>query len=432
MSEILDWNGLPAISINKEKLIVFTNINEKFSSFVIPYRDKDNETYYNLANEQGAFRCLYSKKKTSDELTVVLSLTERCNSHCRYCFLDAQTNGKIMTKDIIEATVNYAFENSKNRSINFAAFGGEPGTQPELIEYLIDCVKKKKVGENKDKNIRYSITTNGVLSEKMLKILIQNRFIVSLSMDGIREVQNYQRPLADGKESFDLVCQNIKKLLEAGLSLKIRATVTQFSVEKMAEAVKMLGEIGVKKIHFGAVTPGGRGDTNDKALQAPTAKEFAENLIRAIEQGNESNVDVVCFPYLDLDNTPVTFCDGTAKNRIVVTPEGIISSCVEVQSKSHFLYDALNLGYYDEKEQKLIITREERGVKCGGCNHFSTAINKENCKTCPFLFFCGGGCATRNYRGSGDSSSVDAYRCEIVRRVMPYVLERLAYATYDL
>ena len=56
MSEILNWSGLPAISINKEKLIVFTNINEKFSSFVIPYRDKDNEKYYNLANEQGAFR----------------------------------------------------------------------------------------------------------------------------------------------------------------------------------------------------------------------------------------------------------------------------------------------------------------------------------------------------------------------------------------
>ena len=32
----------------------------------------------------------------------------------------------------------------------------------------------------------------------MLELLITNKFIVSLSMDGIKEVQNYHTPLANG------------------------------------------------------------------------------------------------------------------------------------------------------------------------------------------------------------------------------------------
>lgn len=32
----------------------------------------------------------------------------------------------------------------------------------------------------------------------MLELLITDKFIVSLSMDGIKEVQNYHRPLVNG------------------------------------------------------------------------------------------------------------------------------------------------------------------------------------------------------------------------------------------
>lgn len=433
MNEIINWNGLPALALKKQnKLIVFTNINQKFSSFIIPYDEKDNDEVYNLAEKKGVFNCLYQKNDLRDEFTVVLSLTEKCNSRCRYCFLDANVNGKTMSKELIEATVNYAFANSGNRSINFAAFGGEPGTVPELIEYLISCVQdKKKILQYIDKKVRYSITTNGVLSERMIKLLIENDFIISLSMDGVKEVQNYQRPLANGEGSFDIVCKNMRELICAGLSVKVRATVTKFSVNKMVDTVKTLGDLGIKRIHFGAVTPGGRGCTTDPALQPPTSVEFSRNLINAIEQGKKSGVDILCFPYLDLNHTPITFCDGTVKNRIVVTPSGIVSSCVEVQSTEHPLYNALNLGYFDSKTKRLVITKEKRGVQCGGCDHFSEGVQKNSCISCPFLFFCGGGCATRNYRGSGDSSVVDIYRCEIIKNVMPYILDNLAHSTYN-
>lgn len=433
MSQVINWYGLPAVIIKeKNKLVVFTNVERKLSSFTIPYDERDDKKYYNLAIKKGVFKCLYHKNDVRDEFTVVLSLTEKCNCRCRYCFLDAEAEGKVMSKDLIKVTVDYAFDNSDGRSINFAAFGGEPSTQPELLEYLVQYVsEKKELSKYRTKNVRFSITTNGVLSERMLELLITNKFIVSLSMDGIKEVQNYHRPLANGNETYDIVCKTIERLVEAGLSVKIRATVTQFSVDKMAETVEVLGKMGIKKIHFGAVTPGGRGCTENKLLQPPTAECFTENLIKAIKQGKESGVDVLCFPYLNLDETPKTFCDGTVKNRIVVTPQGIVSSCVEVQSVDHPLYDALSLGYYDENNKKLVITADGRRVKCGGCEHFSKAIDKSKCNKCPFLFFCGSGCATRNYRGSGDTSSVDEYRCEIIKGVMPYILENLVYSTYN-
>ena len=112
------------------------------------------------------------------------------------------------------------------------------------------------------KKLEFTITTNGVFNDNVLEFLIKNNFNVSLSMDGVPVVQEYHRPLANGGSNRAIVEKNIIELAKS-VKLKIRATVTAFSVDKMVDSVKWLAERGVKRIHFGPVTPGGRGVTND-------------------------------------------------------------------------------------------------------------------------------------------------------------------------
>lgn len=119
-------------------------------------------------------------------------------------------------------------------------------------------------------------------------------------MDGLPEVQNFQRPLPNGTPSYPLIEDNLKKLAQSKCSLKVRCTVTQYSVNKMSETVKFLYGLGVKRIHFEPVTAEKRGINNDSSLQAPSSKDFVENLKKAIEIGAQLSMDIICFSYMNM------------------------------------------------------------------------------------------------------------------------------------
>ena len=420
------WHDLPALIVEEDgdkKLVVFSNLNGEFVACKINYNDKDDETYRELKKE-GFFDCLKNTTQyNSDELTLVLSLTEKCNCRCRYCFLDANVCGKVMTEELLKNSIDKAIELAKGRTINLSAFGGEPGTEAELLEKMVNYSKSIK-----NQKFKYSITTNGIFGKKVLDLLIDNDFSVSFSMDGIPDVQNYQRPLASGKDSYVIVETSLKKLTEKNINLKVRCTVTKFSVNKMVETVEWLSNLGVKKIHFEPVTPGGRGANNYDLLQPPTAKDFSENLIKAIKYGSKKGIDIICFPYMNMMVAPIIFCDGNINNRLVVSPEGVLSTCVEVQKKEHELFSYLGLGEYDFYNHKFVIDYNERRGAKRGCQVLKNS--KKACSICPLKFFCGGGCPTRNYRGTGNSEKVDEYRCDIIRLVMPFVLNEFYKSTF--
>lgn len=422
VSNMMIWNNLPALIAGhgqKKRIVVFSNVDGSFVLCEIPYDLINEKSIYEQVEKQGFFNCLKGVNEyLADELTVILSLSEKCNCRCRYCFLDAEKQGAVMTKELLHSAIDKACEIANGRYINFSAFGGEPTTEENMIAEMVEYTQKKYPLSK----LKYSITTNGIFSDRICNLLINNNFSISLSMDGLPEVQNFQRPLANQKESYKYVEVNIRKLAISGCRLKIRCTVTKFSVNRMKDTVVWLHGLGVKRIHFEPVTPGGRGCTDEEELQPPTSEEFVNNLIKSIEEGAKYGMDIICFPYMNMMIAPIVFCDGRADNRIVVSPRGVVSSCVEVQSKEHELYPYLGLGEFDFENNAIKFSYDKRRDGIRGCHALTET--KKICKTCPLKFFCGGGCPTRNYRGAGSTDVVDQYRCDIIRMVMPYILDK--------
>lgn len=420
LKDMILWNDLPALIVGEDKnkrIIVYSSLNSTLVFVEIPYNEVANPNLKRQLAQSGFFECLSSSDDyISDEFTVILSLTERCNCRCKYCFLDAEVHGKAMDVDLLKKSIDKSVEIANGRTINLSAFGGEPSTEEELLQCMVDYSKRTN-GE-----FRYSITTNGIFNSNVLGIIADNAFSVSLSMDGMPVYQNFQRPLSNGKASYELVEKNLVALVKRGVKLKVRCTITNYSVDGMADIVQWLSNVGVKRIHFEPVTPGGRGANDNEMLMPPPAKRFVDNLIKAIEKGSELGVDVICFPYMNMMFAPITFCDGSSNNRLVVSPRGVLSSCVEVQTKEHELYPFLGLGEYNFSTREIEIKYDKRRGAKRGC----AAIQETRtvCKSCPVKFFCGGGCPTRNYRGSGNSNVVDQYRCDIIRLVMPYILKK--------
>ena len=143
----------------------------------------------------------YSYKRHSKPTSMLLSLTNRCNLSCEYCFV--KQNPQDMTLEIAEKAISILLDNCKLKNekprINF--FGGEPLLK--FNELIVPIVEKYH------DIISFGITTNGVLlDEDIVDFFTKYNIKVLLSFDGIPIVQNKQR-----SNSFDKVINNIPYLL---------------------------------------------------------------------------------------------------------------------------------------------------------------------------------------------------------------------------
>ncbi|MBO5373199.1 MAG: radical SAM protein [Lachnospiraceae bacterium] len=423
MPTCINWNSLPCLLTKKDgedKAVVFTNIEGDLVACEIPKEKLNDEETKIEITQAGGFDCLGRTMPLQDEFTLVLSLTERCNAACRYCFLDAQTSGNVMTKEILYAAIDYVARHIKGREINLAAFGGEPSVAPELVKEMVKYGKKVLSSPYK-----FSITTNGYFDDDFCDFLIEHNFHISLSMDGIPKVQEVQRPSSIPISQLE---KNIRRLAASTCELKIRCTVTEFACKYMLDTVKYLQKMGVTRVHFEPVTPGGRAQIQNAFTSQPLPDYFVGELFKCIDYGAENGVDVICFPYMNMLMAPVVFCDGNINNRLVIGATGVVSTCVEVQNTKHVLFPALGIGAYDETKKSFVFDYAERRPFCRGC---SSLVKNPECTNCAFVFFCAGGCPTRNYRGSDSTEIISDYRCRIMKQVMPVILEKYYYATYD-
>lgn len=191
---------------------------------------------------------IYDKQIHSLPYRVFLGLTAQCNLSCPYCFTH-QHNEK-MSYEIAKAGVEFAIKNHKESqdpekellpSIIF--FGGEP-----MLEF--DSIIKPLI-EEYDEQVNWSMTTNGtLLNEDVVDFLYQHNVNFMLSFDGVKEVQDIQRP-GKGFSSYDKVMQNIPYILVRFPDIGMRCTVTKHMIPYIYETYKMCDEIGFANLICG-------------------------------------------------------------------------------------------------------------------------------------------------------------------------------------
>ena len=415
MKEIKEWKGLPCWE-EGDYTAIFSIVN----NLMVVARCKKDELNTPESIEALTKSNFWQYKSNEDvilnEKVLVLCLTERCNCHCRYCFLSADSKGINMSVDIMHKAIDYAFETSKNRKLKIAGFGGEPTTAFPLLKEMVYYANKVKAEKYPETQLSYAITTNGVMNEEIVQFLIDNNFAITLSMDGMESIQNYHRPLADGTGSYSLVVKNLRKFVEANCNINARVTVTKYSVKQMSEIVKFFSSNGIKVVHFEAMCESGRAcQTNDLALQAPTPDEFAENIIDAFKTAASLGSSINCSPFV--------WCSGNTENRLVVGPSGMVSSCVEIQSPKSEMAPYFGMGNIDESGVHMHDNKIRHNAKI--------QIKDRDCSKCPYYVVCKRSCPSRNYHSTGSTCTTDTFKCEFVKKVMPYILHSFYESTYE-
>lgn len=172
------------------------------------------------------------------EKTVSLVLIEQCNLNCRYCYEHHKANARMPVPLAKKILYNELCNDDEYDEVYIDFFGGEPFLAFEIIKELFDyirCIPTKK------KYIVYSTTNGTLIHGDVQEWLKKNKdyFVCGLSLDGTREMHNYNRSGSFDSIDFPFFCRLWPEQ-------PVKMTVTPKSLNTLAEGIIFLHEQGFK------------------------------------------------------------------------------------------------------------------------------------------------------------------------------------------
>lgn len=190
------------------------------------YKDKtqniDNLEKHGYLKDRADFKMLHPMDSTLEYAlercvgTVALQITQGCNLRCKYCTYSGNYNNRVhgnkrMSKEIAFKTIDFFFNHAIDRDKVFLGFyGGEPLLEIELIKECVKYAKERSLG----KELHFNMTSNVTLmTDEIIKFLYDNRFSLTISLDGDREAHDKNRVFSSNeKGTFDTVIRNLEKI----------------------------------------------------------------------------------------------------------------------------------------------------------------------------------------------------------------------------
>ena len=332
-----------------------------------------------------------------------LHVAHDCNLKCKYCFAaqgDFGGTKELMSFEVGKKAIDYLI----------AFFGGEPLMNFDVVKQLVEY--GRSVEEEHGKNIRFTITTNGILlDDEKIKYINENMHNAVLSLDGRKNVNDNMRPTLNDKGSHDIILPKFKKLVDERPKDKyyyIRGTFTRENLD-FAEDVMYFAEQGFK---LTSIEPVVDDESNPYALREedlPKVFEEYEKLAVKYADMQVEGDDFKFFHFIvDLNQGPcvikrITGC-GAGNEYLAITPEGDIYPCHQ---------------FVGNDEYKLAnIMDEEVVLPLDITNKFRNAhvYSKEECKKCWNKFYCSGGCHANAMNFNGDVMKPYELGCEMQKK----------------
>src|SRR5204862_7105579 len=104
------------------------------------------------------------------------------------------------------------------------------------------------------KTVRNTLQTNGtLLDDDWCAFLKRENFLVGLSLDGPRELNDAARPDKQGRSSFDDVIRGMQAMQRHGVDFNVLVTVSSANVGAPREIYRFLKGLGARHLQFNPV-----------------------------------------------------------------------------------------------------------------------------------------------------------------------------------
>ena len=223
----------------------------------------------------------------------IFAVTNACNLSCIYCQAKDKSSllGGFMSPEIGKKAVGLALQ-SPCQDLTFEFQGGEPLLNFGVIKDMIEECERTK-GE---KRVQYTMVSNLLaLTDDKLEYLAKYNVKVSTSLDGPRNVQEFNRRMKIPGSSYDIVCEQYKKLQKCGIGGGAIETTTRYSLKYAREIVDEYLNIGMKGIFIRPLTPLGFAKADWDQI-GYTPEEFLVFYKEAFNRILEINKEGTVFP----------------------------------------------------------------------------------------------------------------------------------------
>jgi uncharacterized protein len=310
---------------------------------------------------------------------IFLSITNKCNLRCIYCYASAGADNSTMNFETAKNAIDYQLQQVVDASSNKIAItfhgGGEALVELKLLMKIVEYINEL-TSRHELKPVLGLVTNATLVTKEIATWLAVNFSHLTISLDGTQEVQNTQRPNAVNIDSFDKAMSGIQNLINEKVNFSIRATVTGLSVNRMAEFVYFVKEnifLDGGNLDFEPVSLCGRAKNNSNVVTT-NAEVFLKNYIRARQVGRDIGIDVTCS--MDtFGSVKDNFCGASQAELQCFTPDNLLSACTRVTKQSDdgaslFFYGTVQNNHVNidsSAKEKIKLFGSTFGVECFTC-----------------------------------------------------------------
>ncbi|NOJ73113.1 radical SAM/SPASM domain-containing protein [Paenibacillus alvei] len=319
--------------------------------------------------------------------------TNKCNLNCEYCYVSGLREKKdfdLKSIDNLILFIKTALKRNNSDKLFVDFFGGEPLLNMVGINLIIE-----KLRSNLDIEQVYLLTTNGtLLSDKNIEFLAKNKFVLSVSLDGLPETHDLNRKFENKSPSWSIIERNIDNLLQVLPHTTARMTFNTTNVMNLYNNVIFLASRGFKSIkpipdYF---------DSNWSNGDFSILQDQVEKIVYFQEENPDLRIPIVK-KKLVLQSA----CTG-GHTTFSINTNGDIYPCNYIVGEAQ--YKLGNINDVDNVKFKHFNRDNESRKKCKGCTYFDSCTSAR--------------CIFMNYKMTKDISSPNGFFCAYERLQSSY------------
>lgn len=356
--------------------------------------------------------------KKADFVVMAKPIGSLCNMRCSYCYYLEADNGTApmapMTDQVLETFIKNYIESAAGPVVSFTWHGGEPTLAG--VPFFEKTVALEKKYRPEGWEIWNNLQTNGLLIDgAWADFLSREHFDVGLSIDGAKWIHDFHRKDATGDATYDRTVQAVKQLQSVGIQPDLLCTVSAETAKAGVETYRALRELGTGWMQFIPIVE--RDKTGHLTQESVSPEGYGEFLKDVFSQWFFHDLETQGVQFFNetaaaLAGNPPRLCNmrSTCGDVVVVERDGQVYACDHFVNQEHLLGSVL-----EESLADLVLGEKQRSF--GEAKR--SALTAE-CRACPYLDACGGGCLKHRFALSGEGEPGHNYLCAGLRAFFGY------------
>lgn len=347
-----------------------------------------------------------------------------CNLNCAYCYylgtdaLIGSAPAPRMTDETLETFVRQYIQSSPGPVVQFTWHGGEPTLAG--LDFCQKAVELQKKYLPAGWECWNNLQTNGVLlDDGWCAFLAQEHFDVGLSLDGTAALHDRYRRDAAGQGTYRRVYDAALRLKAHGIRPDLLCTVTADAAREPLAVYQALRDLDTGWMQFIPIV---RWRDNGAPTEDSVSPEgYGDFLCAVFDQWSRNDAGRTGIQFFN--ECALVKAGGQASlcwiapvcGRVpVVERDGGVYSCDHAVDPDH------RLGTLDDGLRKLV----DSPVQAAFGAHKRDSLTRQ-CRECPYLPLCNGGCPRDRFGISEDGEKGQYYLCNGLRRFFRYAGSRL-------